>query len=242
MSPTAVMERDAGMSPKARARLAGALYLVTMVLGSFAQSTAVRRLNLGDAAATARDILAQESLFRLVFAVYLVEMACQLTTIVLFYDLLKPVTRTGALLAAVFGLAGCIVKTVGRLFFFAPLLLLRDAHFASVFGTESVQGLALLFLRMNYTAENVAMVFFGGHAILLGYLVFRSDFLPRILGVLSAVGGLGWLTYLYEPLASRVLPFILGAALLGAIPKVLWLLVRGVNEQRWRAQAARAPS
>ena len=84
------------------------------------------------------------------------------------------------------------------------------------------------------------MVFFGLYALAKGYLVFRSTFLPRVLGVLGAVGGLGWMIYLYEPLAVRLQPWIVGAGITGALATVVWLLVKGVDEQRWREQASAA--
>ena len=81
------------------------------------------------------------------------------------------------------------------------------------------------------------MVFFGLNTLVTGYLVFRSTFLPRALGVLSAAGGLGWLIYLYEPLARRLESYIVGIGLIGAVVTVLRFLVKGVNEQRWQEQA-----
>jgi hypothetical protein len=95
---------------------------------------------------------------------------------------------------------------------------------------------------VNHQAETIAMVFFGLYALVKGYLVFRSTFLPRVLGVLSALGGLGWLTYLYEPLATRLLPYIMGVGLVGSLATIVWLLACGVNETRWEEQmgAARA--
>src|SRR5213079_296245 len=89
----------------------------------------------------------------------------------------------------------------------------------------------------NYAAETIAMVLFGLSSLVKSYLVFRSTFLPRVLGVLSAVGGLGWLIYLYEPLAVRLQSYIVGAGVIGALVSVAWLLVYGVNEQRWKDQA-----
>jgi hypothetical protein len=217
--------------------MTGALFLLTVLMGVFAQGFVSERLVVsGDAAATATNILAHEPRFRLGFAVYLVEMACQITMTVLFYFLLKPVSRRASTLAAVFGLTGCVIKALGRLFFFGPLLVLGGAPYLNVFTSEQLQALALLFLRVNYQAETIAMVFFGFNSLLTGFLVFRSTFLPRILGVLSVLGGVGWLTYLYEPLASRLVPYILAAAGVGAISTVLWLLVVGVNEQRWKEQ------
>ncbi|MCU1333006.1 MAG: hypothetical protein JWM08_1998, partial [Candidatus Angelobacter sp.] len=164
----------------------------------------------------------------------------QVAITALFYDLLKPAGRSVSLVAAFLGLTGCIIKTFSRVFFIAPLFILGGAHYLTVFSAEQLQALALLFLKVNDRGAGIALVFFGFYAILTGYLIIKSTFLPRILGVLSVLGGLGWLTFLYPPLGGRLFPFIAIFAILGAASLIFWLLVKGVNEQRWREQAGAA--
>ena len=240
MTATTPTGRPSDWSPRTVARLAGGLYLLTMVLGGFAQGFVSDRLGVLGATASASHVADGASLFRLGFAVYLIEMACQIAMTALFYDLFKPVSKSVSRLTAIFGLVGCTVKVVSRLFFMAPLLVLGGSGDLSAFGPEQLQALGSLLLRLNYAGETIAMVFFGFYALLLGYLIFRSGFLPRFLGVLSVAGGLGWLTYLNEPFAARVAPIVLGVALVGALAKVGWLLVVGVNAERWTAKAVAA--
>lgn len=232
------VERMAEASPQLTARGAGGMYLLTILLGIVAQMFISGRLVVaGDAAATATNILANKGLFQLGFAVYLIEMVCQVAMTALFYDLFTPVSRSVSLLAAFFSLIGCAIKTLSRLFYIAPLLVLGGASYLSVFTIAQLQALALLFLRVNDQAAGIGLVFFGFSALLKGYLILRSTFLPRMLGVLSVVGGLGWLTYLYPPLAAQLFPVIVALGLLGGGAQILWLLVFGVDEQRWKAQA-----
>jgi hypothetical protein len=236
-----MMERIGETSPRFEARITGALYLLTILTGIFAQGFVSGSLVVdGDAAVTATNILMHRGLFQLGFAVYLIEMACQIAMTALFYDLLKPAGRSVSLLAAFLGLTGCIIKTFSRLFFIAPLFILGGAHYLSVFSAEQLQALALLFLRVNDHGAAIALVFFGFYALLTGYLIIRSAFLPRILGVLSVLGGLGWLTFLYQPLGYHLFPYIAALGLLGAASLILWLLVFGVNAQRWKEQAGAA--
>lgn len=228
-------------SPRLKAGIAGAFYLLTLLTGVFAQVFVSDRLVVdGDAAATATNILTHRVLFQWGFAIYLIEMACNVAITALFYDLLKPAGRSVSLLAAFLGFTGCVIKTSGRLFFIAPLLLLGGANYLSVFNVEQLQALALLFLKVNDHAAAIAMVFFGFYALLKGYLIVRSTFLPRILGVLSVFAGLGLLTFLYQPLGYRLFPYIAALGLLAAAPQILWLLVFGVNEQRSKEQASAA--
>jgi hypothetical protein len=169
---------------RVKARITGVFYLFTILTGIFAQGFVSGGLVVdGDAAATATNILTHRTLFQWGFAVYLIEMACQVGMTALFYDLLKPAGRTLSLLAAFIGLTGCVIKTLSRLFFIAPLLVLGGAHYLSVFSAAQLQALALLFLNVNDQGATIALVFFGFYALLTGYLIVRSTFLPRILGV-----------------------------------------------------------
>jgi hypothetical protein len=241
MNKALVTDGLAEMSPRGKARLVGALYLLNILTGVFAQGFVSDRLVAsGDAAATATNILTHESLFRLGFAVYLVEMACQVAVTVLFYELLKPAGRGVSLLAACLSLVGIAVKTVSRLFYIAPLLVLGGASYLSVFNPEQLRALALLMLKVNEQGAAIGLIFFGFYAVLKGYLIIRSTFLPRILGVLAILAGLGLLAFLHMPLGYRLFPYIAALGLLGAVPQILWLLVAGVNEQRWREQAGAA--
>jgi len=214
--------------------MTGLLYLVTIVTGIFAQGFVSERLIvLGDAASTATNILAHKSLFEWSFTVYMIEMASQIMTTALFYFLLRPVNISLALVTAFLSLSGCIIKTFSRVFYIAPLFVLGGAQYLQVFNAQQLQALALLFLKVNDRGAAMALAFFGFEALFNGYLVFRSTFLPRILGVLSMLGGLGWLTFLYPPLGNRVFLYVAVFALLGSAAMIFWLIVFGVREDLW---------
>ena len=226
------------ISPQIYARTAGLLYLIVIIAGIVAQMGISGRIVVfGDAAATAANILAQKDLFQLGFTIYLFEMSCQIAQMVLFYILLKPVNRNVVLLALVFGLIGCTIKTLSRLFYIAPLLILGNSHYLSVFSAEQLQALALLSLNVNNQGTGIAVAFFGISTFINGFLVFRSTFLPRILGIISMLGGLGWLTFLYPPLGNQIYPYLLIIAVIGSILQILWLLIKGVNVEQWKKRA-----
>ncbi len=251
MNATVLQGRSADASPRTTGRLAALFFLLTIVLGVLAQSFVSERLVIpGDAAATAANLASHEALYRFGFAVYLVEMACQITMVALFYDLLRPASTRLSRLAAIFGLVGCTIKALSRLFYIAPLLLLGDAgnaEYLRVFSGEQLQALALVLHKVNDGGAAIALVFFGVYALLKGYLMLRSTFLPRALGVLSLMGGAGWLTFLSPPFGMQVFPVVALVALVGSVATIGWLLVVGVDDERWRAawlsraSASRAP-
>ena len=234
------MERIAEASPYPRARITGVVYLfyfLTAVSGElFLKGLVVH----GDAAATANNILAHQPWFRLGLATGLIATACYVTVTALFYGLFKPVNRSLSLLAAFFSLVGCAILAFASLFRIAPLVVLGGGQYLSVFNVEQLRALASLFLELYRQVVNICFVFFGVYCLLIGYLIFRSAFLPRILGVLMAIAGLGWLTFLSPPLANHLSPYNLAPGILGEGLLTLWLLAIGVNEQRWKEQASAA--
>jgi Domain of unknown function (DUF4386) len=225
-------------SPRRRARVAGWLSLLTLLAGVFAQGFVSDRLVVWtDAAATAKNILGHPRLYQLGFTVYLVEMACQIIVTALFYGLLKPVNRSLSFVVACVGLAGCIIKTMGRIFYAAPLFILDGTHVYGALAEERLPALSLISLEVNDHAAAMAMAFFGIAALLKGYLILRSTFLPRILGALSMAAGAGLLAYLHPPLGYRLFPLLAALGLVAWLPQVGWLITVGLNEERWYEQA-----
>jgi len=119
-------------------------------------------------------------------------------------------------------------------------LYLASASIPNIKARMSRQALALMFVKLRVYSFDIYLVFFGFWCILIGYLIFRSTFLPRILGVLVAISGLGWVTYLSPQLANHLWPAIATASALGEIPLEFWLIVMGLNVQRWKEQASAA--
>lgn len=226
--------------PKFLARMTGLFFLITLLTGIFAQGFVAERLIVhGDAAATAGNVLANRGLYEAAFTVYMVEMACQIAMTVLFYVLLRPVNKGAALLAMTWGLTGCGIKTAGRVFFLAPLFLLgggANAHYLGVFRADQLQALSLLFLTFNDRAAGMSLAFFGFCDALNGWLMIRSTFLPRWLGALSIICALGWTTFVSPTLGYHLINYLAVLGLLGSVAMIGWLLVKGVNEERWKEQ------
>jgi hypothetical protein len=236
-----MMKRIAEASPRFKARLAGVCQLLEAITATFGQVIVLGRLVVsGNAAATAANILGHERLFWLGFASSLLGVAFHIVWALLIYVLLKPVNRSLSLLAAFFVLVCCAMQALTSLLYLAPLLILQGGSPLSAFTAEQLQALAVMFLKFNQYAFDTDLVFFGFWCILTGYLIFRSTFLPRILGVFVMISGLGWVIYLYPPLAYRLSLLIAAASALGEIPMELWLIVKGVNVQRWKEQASAA--
>ena len=183
MSVAVMMQRIAVASPRFRARMAGVLYLLSVVTAACTEIFLRGRLNVAGG---------------------LVANAGMAAVTLILYTIFKPVNKRLALLAAFFNFVG----------------------------------LAFEALRLNPRGVDVALVFTGFYCLLIGYLMFRSTFVPRILGALMAFAGLGWLTYLSNPLVSYLSPYNLACALLAEASVFLWLLVMGVNTPKWLEKAS----
>jgi hypothetical protein len=228
-------------SPSTRGRILAALYLFVIIAGVIAQAFISDRLVVGtDAATTAANILANRTLYRAGFTIFMLEMVAQVAVSALFYDLLKPVNRSLARLSAIIGLTASGIKTMARLFYYAPLMLLGGAKYLAVIEPAQLQALALTSLRINSMGAAIALIFFGFETLLRGWLLYKSGFLPRFLGVISMIGGLGWLTWLWPPLGSQTFTVVAVFALAGVIATCGWLFIRGVDDVKWRASAALA--
>ena len=235
------MERIVEASPRFKARAAGLCYLLNILTIMIAVLFFRGLIVPGDAVATATNVLAHEPLFRSGIAFEIISTACSIAVAALLYALLKPVNRSFSLIAAFFRLVACAIAALSYLFQVGPLVVLGGAHYLSVFKLEQLQALALLFFKLHSQVMNVSIVFFGFHFLVTGLLILKSTFLPRILGILCAFAGLGGLTFLAPPLANRLFfPYLVAVGLLAEVSLTLWLLVKGVNEHRWKEQASAA--
>jgi hypothetical protein len=243
MSTTVTTAQFAEVSPHSFARFAGVVYLLyflTAIAGEILlQQAGISGIGLvsADAVALANNLLAHESTFRLGFALSLISLVDYVALTALLYRLLKPVSRSVALIAMFSGLMGLAVQAAGGLFQLAPLVVLRGNPSLSAFDEKQVQALALLSLQLHAQVGSIALVFDGMFLLLIGYLIFRATFLPRILGVLVALAGLGWLTYLWPPLTRDLTPYIQGIGGLAEGSLMLWMLLVGVDVERWQEQA-----
>ncbi len=227
------------------ARIAGVLFLISIVAGGFGELYVPTVLIVsGDATATANNVIASDFLFRMGFASYLVEAVCDIALTLILYVLLRPVGRELALLTAFFRLVGTAIFAASELFYFAPAFILGGADYLKSFSPDQLNTLAYVSLRMYVYGGGLFFAFGGVGSILLGYLIFRSGYLPKILGALMALGGLGFV------IRSFALALVPASASLGVIlllPTGLamlsltgWLLVRGVDVPKWGARAAAA--
>jgi hypothetical protein len=233
------------MSPRLKARIAGLLYLIVIAGGLFSEMFVRGRLVVaGDAQATAYNIVAHERLYRWGFAAEIFYCACNVPLNFILYDLFKVVNRSVTLLAVAFALVGTGIEAVSLLAHYAPLVFLGGAPYLSAFSAEQLQAAAYTSLRMFEYGFAVTLVFFGGFCLCLGYVILKSDFFPRIIGALLAVEGLCYLinsfaNFLAPAFAARFFPVLMASAV-AELSLCGWLLVAGVNVQRWQAQAEAA--
>ena len=233
-----MIERIGEAPPRTLARIAGILYLLDILTSLLGDSLAGRaRVVPGDAAATAASIIAHEPLLRLGVAANLFATACYAAVTVLFYALFKVVNKSLAWLVMVTSLAALAIWTSGTLCELAATLILPGGDASG----PRAEHQGLMLLEWNAHASDLGLAVFGAYCLLIGYLIVKSAFQPRVLGILMTLGGIGLLTYLSPSLARDLYPYNAAPALVAETSLMLWLLVKGVNVQqrkRW-ASAAR---
>jgi len=231
------------LSPRAKARAAGALWWICIISGMVGFAAGAPLVVANDATATATNILAKESFFRLGFVADLISGLSYVGVTAFIYYLLRPVSRSLSLLGALFGLAGVAMGGVSWVIHLTPLLLLHGDQYLTVFTTSQLQALSLAALKLQMQAFPIGMVFFGIQCFSIGYLVARSTFLPRILGIILSIGGtcyviVSFANFLAPSVGPYFLPFLMPIALIGEGLLGGWLLVKGVNVQHWNEQAS----
>lgn len=222
-------------SPRLYARTAGVLYLYIIVAGTFAELFVRSRLVVSeDAAATARNIMSNETLFRLGFSAELLHLACDVVVAVLLYALLRPVDRNIALLAACMRIACDIILAVASISHFAALKFLSGADFLNTFEPGQMQTLALFAMRLHGDVYAISLVFFSFTCLSLAYLIMKSAFIPRTIGMLLAIAGICYLInsfahFLYPALGATLFPALFIPIFVAELSLTLWLIVKGVT-------------
>lgn len=231
------------ISPGLLARIGGVLYLLIIAFGVMGELLIRGRILVpGDAAATAANLSAMQSLRRFGIAAEIMLLICgTMLTLVLFL-LLRPVSASLALLAVFLNLVTIAIEAVGAVFLAGALLPLGSASYLESFSSDQLHASASLAARMHGYSFSVALIFFGFECVILGYLIFKATFLPRFLGVLMQIAGLCYVvnsfTFLLAPsFHGRLFPAILLPPFVAELSLSLWLLILGVNVERWRNRA-----
>jgi hypothetical protein len=217
--------------------MTGVVFLAALVLAGFGEVYAPYQLVVpGNATATAQNVIASDLLLRVGFVGYLGEAFTDVLLTFLLYVLLRPVHANLALLAVFFRLMATATFAFAELFYFAPTLILGGDAYLKTFSPEQLNALALLSLNVHEAAFQLFNFFHGIGSIILGYLMFRSAYLPRVIGILWVVGGVG---FVIENIAWAVAPAYASPVFdvpqpLAMLSLGIWLLVRGVDVGKWR--------
>jgi hypothetical protein len=234
-------DRTREFSPQAYARIAGVLYLINIVAGFLGEMFVRNALVVsGNAAATAANIAHSPLLWRIGIAGDLIMQATDVPLMLIFYVLLKPVNRNLALMAMLFTLVQTASLVANKLNLMTPLFLSGDAEYLKAFTPDQLHALAYVAIKAHEYGFGIGLIFFGFECLITGYLIFRSGFLPRILGIAIQIAGVCYLInsfalILAPALAGALFPAILLPCLLAELSLCLWLLLKGIDVSKWEA-------
>ena len=247
MSTDVSQGRIAETSPQVYARIGGVLYLIIIVIGFCSEFFVRDKLVVsGDITATANNIAASEPLWRISIASELILLVCAVALTLVLYVLLRPVNKDLALLAVFFNIVEFPIEAVSKLFLFAALFLSGNADYLRAFEPHQLHALVKISLKLHDYGFGIDLVFFGFACLVYGFLLFRSGYFPKTLGVLMAIAGLSYLTnsftLILAPAYAGKIFLILVLALIGELSLCLWLMVKGVNVAKWNEKARLAYS
>jgi len=238
---------SAKTSPQVYARIGGVLYLITIIVGIFNEAFVKGSIVVsGDATATASNLRSMESLWRLGIAGQLVMVICTVTVTLILYMLLRPVSKDLALLATFFSLIATAVDTAYMLQLVQALLPLGSAGYLKAFTPEQLYAMSSLLLKSHALGYGIGLLLFGPFFLISGYLIFRSTYLPRAIGILYQIGGLaymanGFVLVLAPSFASQIFSIMVVPAFVGESSFCLWLIVKGVNMDKWNLRLGAQP-
>lgn len=230
-----------GFSPLTYARTGGVIYLVIIAAGIFGELFVRNTLVVsGDAVATANNIISSRPLWRMGIVIDLIMQLCDIPLMLILYVLLKPINKNLALMNLLFNLIQTAVLVVNKLNLLIPLFLLGDAAYLKAADPHVLQSLSYMFISLHSYGFGVGLIFFGMVCLIEGYLIFKSGFLPKTLGLLMQLAGVCYLTnsfalLLAPSLAGALFPFVLMPPLVAELSLALWLVVKGVDVPGWKS-------
>ncbi len=230
------------------ARVGGVLYLIIIVIGALGEAVVRGSIVVsGDATATAANLKSMEWLWRLGVAGEVALLACATALALILYMLLRPVSRDLALMAVFFNLVCIAIEGVAAVSLAAALFPMTNAAYVDAFTGDQLNVMAMLSVRSHSAGFGIALIFFGVECVILGYLIFRSGYMPRSIGVLMQVAGVCYVInsfalLLSPPLSSWLFPAILMPSLIAELSLALWLLVKGVRAEKWDRCMHSAPT
>jgi hypothetical protein len=224
--------------PRLLARVGGVFYLIITAFALFAYLYVRGHLIIpGNMAQTATNIVAHEKLYRLGFSAAVVVVVCNLPLGWVLYELLKVVNSRLALLALVFITASATIEAINTFNYIEPLFTFTLPEYRGAFPANEIQALARGPIRMFGYLFSVSLTFFGVFCVLIGFLIFRSKFFPAILGLMMMAAGVTYWINSFSLFLALPIPYLPWVTFVVESSLALWLLIVGVNEAQWRAQA-----
>lgn len=237
-----MLNRTIETSTQLFARIAGFLYLLLIALGGIGEYIRNKVVIPGDAVATAANLSSMETLWRVGATAEFLALICALGMAMIYYYLLRPVSKELNVLATLLRVVASAVQAVAVLSLVAALFPLGDAAYLKAFTPDQLGALARLAIRWHAYGYSLALFFFGSCFLVHGRLIFKSGFLPKTLGILIQVAGVCYVTnslllFLAPDIAGQVFPAILLPCFVAELSLCAWLIVKGVNVERWREKA-----